>query len=62
MRSRWSDGQACYAADITLGTFLDCWSPDCYTAAYQYWLIKFNDLEVGQEACANRATTVRVKR
>jgi hypothetical protein len=49
LRSDGDDGQVCYAPDITLGTFLDCWAPDCYTAAYEYWLIKSNDLEVAKK-------------
>lgn len=39
------DGAACYVEDINIATFLDCWSPKCYAAAAQYWIVQFNDAD-----------------
>jgi hypothetical protein len=39
------DGEACYRDDLNVATFLDCWSVKCYTTAYQYWIVAFNNAE-----------------
>lgn len=39
------DSEACYLGDINIATFLDCWSPDCFKRASEYWLVAFNDAE-----------------
>lgn len=40
---------ACYDEAINLATFLDCWSPECYSAAYQHWIVAFNEAEAAQK-------------
>jgi hypothetical protein len=48
--------QSCYAAgtanaccfppsEVNIGSFLDCWSIDCYLAAYSRAVVEFNDAE-----------------
>ncbi|CUI07404.1 hypothetical protein BN2497_9585 [Janthinobacterium sp. CG23_2] len=43
------NGTACYDEEINIATFLDCWPPKCYTAAYQHWIVAFNDAESAQK-------------
>jgi hypothetical protein len=43
------EGEACYRDNLNVATFLDCWSPKCYTTAYQYWIVAFNDAESKQK-------------
>jgi hypothetical protein len=43
----------CYTDVQTIGTFLDCWSPTCYTTASQQWLVAFNDAEAAAAAGAS---------
>lgn len=40
---------ACYDEALNIATFLDCWPPKCYTAAYQHWIVAFNDAESAQK-------------
>lgn len=43
------DSSGCYDEALNLATFLDCWPPKCYTAAYQHWIVAFNDAESAQK-------------
>ena len=43
------NSNACYDEAINIATFLDCWPPKCYTAAYQHWIVAFNDAESAQK-------------
>lgn len=43
------DSTGCYDEDLNIATFLDCWPPKCYTAAYQHWMVAFNDAEGAQK-------------
>jgi len=43
--ARKGEGEACYREDLNLATFLDCWSPKCYSEAHQHWIVTFNDAE-----------------
>lgn len=36
------DGKACYAEDLNIATFLECWSPKCYADTCQYWIVEYN--------------------
>lgn len=39
------DSAACYVEPLNLATFLDCWSPDCFMSASEYWVVTFNNAE-----------------
>lgn len=39
----------CYDEDINIATFIDCWAPKCYSAAYQHWMVAFNNAESAQK-------------
>jgi hypothetical protein len=43
------EGEACYMEGLNLATFLDCWSPKCYAAAYQHWIVAFNDADSAEK-------------
>jgi hypothetical protein len=45
------EGEACYMADLNVATFLDCWSPKCYAAAYEHWIVAFNDADSAKKLC-----------
>ena len=49
LKSCYAQGSAnacCFPpADLTIGSFLDCWSIDCYLAAYSRAVVEFNDAE-----------------
>lgn len=40
-----SDSEVCYLDNINLSTFLDCWAPECYAIASEYWVVTFNNAE-----------------
>jgi hypothetical protein len=41
-----SSNECCFPpSEITVGSFLDCWSIDCYLAAYSRAVVEFNDAE-----------------
>jgi hypothetical protein len=40
---------ACYDESLTLGTYLECWHPDCYQKAYSRWVVAFNDADYAQK-------------
>ena len=42
---RCAPGEVVTPADLTIGSFLDCWSIDCYLAAYSRAVVEFNDAE-----------------
>jgi hypothetical protein len=44
-----TDSAGCYDETINIATFLDCWPPKCYTAAYQHWIVAFNEAESAQK-------------
>lgn len=45
-----ADGAACYVEDLNIATFLDCWSPKCFTTASQYWIVAFNEADAAAKA------------
>lgn len=51
LRSARTEGQSevCYVENINIATFLDCWSPACYTTAYEHWVVALNDAESAQK-------------
>jgi hypothetical protein len=40
-----AEGEVCYSEGLNLGTFITCWSPDCYAAAYEHWIVAFNSAD-----------------
>jgi hypothetical protein len=46
------EGAACYRDKLNITTFLDCWSPKCYMAAFQYWVVTFNAADSAQKVGA----------
>jgi hypothetical protein len=44
------EGEACYMEALNLATFLDCWSPKCYAAAQQHWIVAFNEADSAEKA------------
>jgi hypothetical protein len=41
--------QECYKPELRLGTFLDCWGPDCYCTAYDRALVDYNTAVVAEK-------------
>jgi hypothetical protein len=48
-------------SDITIGSFLDCWSYDCYVAAYSRAVVEFNEAEWA-EKCRKTLLDAATKR
>jgi hypothetical protein len=44
------DSAACYPPnDLNLGTYLNCWAPECYQVAYDRALVDFNNAEYAEK-------------
>ena len=57
-----SPNACCFSpADIGIGSFLDCWSIDCYLAAYSRAVVEFNDAEWA-EKCRKTLLDAATKR
>jgi hypothetical protein len=42
-------GDPCWQPDLTLGTYLDCWHPECYAEALNRALAAFNDADANEK-------------
>jgi hypothetical protein len=43
------DDGPCWKADIGVGTFIECWDPECFAKAHNRMLAAFNDAEADQK-------------
>jgi hypothetical protein len=56
------DSAACYPPnDLNLGTYLNCWAPDCYQGAYDRAFVEFNNAEYA-EKCRKSLLDAATKR
>ena len=42
-------GQVCWKTDLSVGTFLDCWGPDCYEKHWHWIVVEFNTAEADEK-------------
>jgi hypothetical protein len=42
-------GEVCWKTDLSVGTFLDCWGPDCYEKHWHWIVVEFNTAEADEK-------------
>lgn len=49
IKSSYGTEDACWKLDLSIGSFLDCWSLDCYEKAWNRAVVAFNDADAAEK-------------